>query len=164
MIPCPDPGARFSLLLLGILPLLPVPGDRPEGTPDAADPVGLAQQRVLEEESLGFARAWVDGDFSSLESRLAPEGIRLHLEGELYPVLDPGRAVRALRNLAARYGGGDLALRRISLSPGGDPGGFADLEWQTRVAGTGETVSFTVFLAYVQREGTWRVTEIRVLP
>lgn len=164
MMPRPRPGMPVRLLLLGVLPLAPTTDGLPGWRQDGADPLPPIQQSALEQESLGFARAWVEGDFSSLEPKLAHEGIRLHLPGELYPVLDPGRAVRALRNLIGRYGRGELLLRRISLSPGEGPEGFADLEWRTRVAGTGEIVSFTVFLAYVQREGAWSVTEIRVLP
>ena len=164
MMPRPGPGVPVRLLLLGVLPLAPAPDGPREWRQNGADLSTPLQQSALEEASLGFARAWVDGDFSSLESRLAHEGIRLQLPGERYPVLDPGRAVRALRDLIGRYGRGEFLLRRISLSPGEGPEGFADLEWRTRVAGTGEIVSFTVFLAYVQREGAWSVTEIRVLP
>ena len=52
---------------------------------------------------------------------------------------------------------------RVSRNAGEEPTGFAELEWRTTVAGTGQSVIFTVFVAYVMEGGAWMVTEIRVL-
>jgi hypothetical protein len=123
-----------------------------------------AQQRVLEEEVLRFARAWVDGDLQGLESMLVPEGIRLHIQGDLYPSVDVRRAASALRGFLGRYAGGELEVMRVSQSSGEESRGFAELQWRTEIPGTGESVAFTLFVGYAAESGGWTVTEIRVLP
>jgi hypothetical protein len=48
---------------------------------------------------------------------------------------------------------------------GGDPrAGYAEIRWESRVMGTSEVVTRTIFVAFVVEGGTWRVTELRVLP
>jgi hypothetical protein len=120
-------------------------------------------QRDLEGEALRFARAWVAGDVRSLEGMLQSGGIRLHVQGDLYPAVDIHRAGVALRALLERYPGGELDLRRVSQGSGAAARGFAELQWRTRVPGSGESVIFTLFVAYALESGSWRVTEIRVL-
>lgn len=125
---------------------------------------GESEQDALEEAALVFARAWVDGDSRGLESLFEPDGIRLHLQGELYPTVDPNRAVGAIRAFLDKYAGGEAELMRTSRSSGGEPRGFADFQWRTQVAGSGEVVIFTLFVAFSMDDGAWTVTEIRVLP
>jgi len=123
-----------------------------------------SQQTPLEGAALRFARAWVDRDFRGLESQLQPGGIRLHIQGESFPSVDLERAVGAIRGFLGRYTGGEAELMRVSESPGAVPMGFADFQWRTQVAGSGEAVIFTLFVAIAMEDGAWTVTEIRVLP
>jgi len=124
---------------------------------------GGGDQAALEEEAIRFARAWVDRDYSALESMMVPQGLRLHVQGELFPSVDLRRAAVALRGLLGRYEGGEAELVRVSRSTGQEGRGFADLRWRTRVTGTGEDAIFTLFIAFELQERGWMVNEIRVL-
>jgi len=120
-------------------------------------------QTALEAEAMRFAQAWVEGDSQALESMLVSSGILLHILGDLYPSVPPPRALLALRAFLERYSGGEAELMRASQAAGEETRGFAELQWRTLVAGTGEAVIFTLFLAYAMEEGIWTVTEVRVL-
>ena len=165
------PSGRGRSAVLAFLLLLPVSGlwagslDRKtdgSGGPPFLPPKG--QQELLEEEALRFAGAWVDGDTRTLGAMLAPDGIRLYLQGDRHPSVDPDRAVGALKAFLGKYAGGEAELMRVSHTAGAVPTGFVDLQWRTQVAGTGEVVIFTLFVAYANNRGAWTVTEIRVLP
>jgi len=164
------PGRGWNGVLAFSL-LLPVSGPwagPPRGHAPGSDRVPhldpRGPQEVLEEEALRFAGAWVDGDTRTLEAMLAPGGIRLHIEGDLFPSVDLHRAVGALKAFLEKFDGGEAELMRVSYTPGVVPAGFADLQWRTQVAGTGEAVTFTLFVAFATNDGAWTVTEIRVLP
>lgn len=170
------PGGRFprgagsnAVLAASLLFLAPgLRGGVVEGGPFETGPargaVSGGQQEVLEEEALRFAAAWVNGDTRTLAGMLAPDGIRLHVQGDLHPSVDPNRAAGALRAFLEKYAGGEAELMRVSHTAGDPPTGFADLQWRTLVAGTGEVVIFTLFVAFADHDGSWAVTEIRVLP
>lgn len=162
---CPGIPASLSLLFLlasaglevaGLeAPLVPAVGlSMSEGT----------QQGALEQEAIRFARAWVEGDFRDLESMVVPEGIRLHIQGDLYPAVDLKRALAALRGFLGKYAGGELEVMRVSGSSGEEIRGFVELQWRTQIAGTGESAVFTLFVGFALEGGGWMVTEIRVLP
>lgn len=121
------------------------------------------QPAELEAMALHFARAWVNGDIRDLESMISPSGIRLHIHGDFYPSVTVPRAVSALEAFLSRYPGGEAELVRVSQSSGTGTHGFADLQWRTVVAGTGEAVIFTLFVGLTMEADTWTVTEIRVL-
>lgn len=128
------------------------------------DSFSLGQPAGLEDSAHRFARAWVNGDLRALEPMLSPGGIRLHIQGDPYTAVSVPRALGALRVFRDRYPGGEAELIRVSLGSGGETDGFADFEWRTAVAGTGEVVIFTLFVALAAEDGIWTVTEIRVLP
>jgi len=121
------------------------------------------QPADLEAMALRFARAWVDGDVRALESVFSPAGIRLHIHGDLYPSVTVPRALGAIEAFLGRYPGGEAELIRASQSSGTETHGFADLQWRTAVAGTGEVVIFTLFVGMTMEADVWTVTEIRVL-
>jgi hypothetical protein len=153
----------FWVLLIGLVSAVPGVEARPvEAVPQPG--AKTTPQEPLEEEALRFARAWVDGDLGQLESMLAPEGARLHLQGELYAEVDPRRAVAALRGFLGKYAGGEVEVMRTSRSAGESTRGFAELQWRTQIEGTGESAVFTLFVGFALEEEGWRVTEIRILP
>jgi hypothetical protein len=162
-------GVRLGLLLLLLLPV----GLRAEGRasssvdrsgfPEVRDGWSVPLQQVLEQEALRFSRAWVDGDVGGLESMLGVEGIRLHVDGDFYPSVEARRAAMTLRAFLGKYRPGEVEVMRVSQASGTAPRGFADLQWRTQVAGTGESVIFTLFVAFTMEETGWTVTEIRVL-
>lgn len=150
----------LPLLFVGLLWSF---GSEAQAKPSPLGSASPEQPADLEATAMRFARAWVDGDLRALESMVSPGGIRLHLQGDLYPGVDVPRAVGALRLFLDRYPGGEAELVRVSSSSGNETSGFADFQWRTAVAGTGETVIFTLFVALAMDEGVWTVTEIRVL-
>jgi len=160
--------SRSALALIGaaILAAGPAVGGEVPVLPVSAEWhwSGRTAQAALEDEAMRFARAWVDRDYSVLESMMVPDGLRLHVQGELFPSVDLRRAAVALRGLLGRYEGGEVELMRVSRSTGQEGRGFADLQWRTRVAGTGEVAIFTLFIAFELQERGWVVNEIRVLP
>jgi hypothetical protein len=160
------PGLRGGVVEGGPFETAPAQGAVSGGQQEvlAQGAVSGGQQEVLEEEALRFAAAWVNGDTRTLAGMLAPDGIRLHVQGDLHPSVDPNRAAGALRAFLEKYAGGEAELMRVSHTAGDPPTGFADLQWRTLVAGTGEVVIFTLFVAFADHEGSWAVTEIRVLP
>ncbi|MGW8267701.1 MAG: hypothetical protein ACWGSQ_15155 [Longimicrobiales bacterium] len=153
-----------SLLLPGSELRAGVPAPHPVGSGPVPSVFPGGQQELLEGEALRFAGAWVDGDTRTLEAMLDPDGIRLHIQGDLYPSVDLHRAAGALKAFLEKFDGGEAELMRVSHTPGAVPTGFADLQWRTQVAGTGEVVIFTLFVAFAANDGAWTVTEIRVLP
>ena len=95
---------------------------------------------------------------------MVPDGIRLHIQGELYPSVDLRKALAAIGGFLEKYAGGEVEVLRVSPSSGEESRGFTELQWRTRILGTGESVVFTVFVGFSLEAGAWKVTEIRVLP
>ncbi|MGD8361096.1 MAG: hypothetical protein PVJ04_06665 [Gemmatimonadota bacterium] len=161
------PGTLSSLLGLVLLA-----GPSPEVTGPGTSPAsatsrsvsGETRQEPLEEEALRFAGAWVDRSLGDLESMMVADGIRLHLEGELYPGVDLRKALAAIDGFLEKYAGGEVEVLRVSPSSGEESRGFTELQWRTRILGTGESVVFTVFVGFSLEAGAWKVTEIRILP
>jgi hypothetical protein len=122
------------------------------------------RQQPLEEEAIRFAGAWVDRNLDDLESMMVPDGIRLHIQGELYPAVDLRKALAAIDGFLEKYAGGEVEVLRVSSSSGEESRGFTELQWRTRILGTGESVVFTVFVGFSLEGGAWKVTEIRTLP
>jgi hypothetical protein len=122
------------------------------------------RQDPLEEEAIRFAGAWVDRNLDELESMMVPDGIRLHIQGEIYPAVDLRKALAAIDGFLEKYAGGEVEVLRVSRSSGEEFGGFTELQWRTQILGTGESVVFTVFVGFSLDRGAWKVTEIRTLP
>ena len=79
-------------------------------------------------------------------------------------MLDPRHAGASIQDF---LGDREAVVARVSRveEVGGDPPtGYAEIHWESRVTGTSEVVARTVFVAFVSVDGTWRVTELRVLP
>jgi hypothetical protein len=133
----------FSLLILALLPAAPFQG-------------------TLEGEAIRLAEAWAEGNLEPLAPMLSPGGIRLDLQGAVYPSVPASRAVGALQSFMERYPGGEVELARVSRAAGESSKGYAEFRWRTLVAGTGEPVIFTLFVAFSSENQAWTVTEIRV--
>ena len=161
------PGTFSSLLglvlLAGPLPEAAGLGALP-GSTAPRSVSGEIRQEPLEEEAIRFAGAWVDRSLSDLQSMMVPDGIRLHIQGELYPEVDLRKALAAIGGFLEKYAGGEVEVLRVSPSSGEESRGFTELQWRTRILGTGESVVFTVFVGFSLEAGAWKVTEIRVLP
>ena len=124
---------------------------------------GISQE-PLDAEAIRFAGAWVDRSLGDLESMMVPDGIRLHIQGELHPTVDLRKALAAIGGFLDRYAGGEVEVLRVSPSSGEESRGFTELRWRTQILGTGESVVFAVFVGFSLEAGAWKVTEIRILP
>ncbi len=120
-------------------------------------------QTVLEGEAEKVAYAWSEKDVEALAGLLAEDGIRLHLPDEEHAKISPRQARAAISSFLGRYGAGAVAVSRVSLSGGAGEKGFAEIRWRTSSPGLSDAVIFTVFVGFVQADGRWTVTEIRVL-
>ncbi|MBT8395818.1 MAG: hypothetical protein HKO65_18490 [Gemmatimonadetes bacterium] len=122
-----------------------------------------APQSVLELEAEKVASAWSEETVGLLEDLLAEGGILLHLPDEEHIKIRPRQARAAISSFLGRYGTGETSVTRVSLS--GEPAerGFAEITWRTSSPGLSEPVIFTLFVAFLNADDRWTVTEIRVL-
>jgi hypothetical protein len=118
----------------------------------------------LEQAALRFARAWGNGDVDQVMRLLSSRGIRLRLEGMDRNALSARQANAALRDFLRGHEPGEVGLVRAAPVAGTPGRGFAELRWQTRVAGTSHAVVRSLFLGLVLEGGDWRVDELRLLP
>ena len=118
----------------------------------------------LERAAATFADQWVGGQASALQSRLAPGGIQIQLGGRPLGVLDPRHAGASIQEYLSDREAVGARVSRVEQVGADPPTGYAEIRWESRVIGTSEVVTRTVFVAFVSQEGTWRVTELRVLP
>ena len=118
----------------------------------------------LDRAAAGFATQWAAGDVSGLQTRFSQGGVRVQWEARPLGALSPRRAGASIREYLANREGASARVSRVGEVGGEPPRGFAEIRWESRVRGVSETVTRTVFLAFVYEDGTWRVAELRVLP
>ena len=122
----------------------------------------LAQD--LERAAAGFATQWAAGDVSALQTRFSQGGVRVQWEARPLGALSPRRAGASIREYLENREAVSARVSRTGEVGGEPPRGFAEIRWESRVRGMTETVTRTVFVAFVYEDGTWRVAELRVLP
>ena len=150
-------GLRPRTLVLGILGVAVG-----VGTPAVAPTVCLGQG--LEQAAAGFATQWAASDVSGLQSRFSQSGVSIQWEARPLGSLSPQRAGVSIREYLENREAASARVSRVGEVGGEPPRGFAEIRWESRVRGVSETVTRTVFLAFVYEDGTWRVAELRVLP
>jgi hypothetical protein len=121
----------------------------------------------ITEVAVVLARAWAAGDMDQLARLLSPQGIYLRLGGFDRASLSVRLAEAALRDFLRGYEQGQVQLVRTVLVSGmarGQPRGFAEFRWQTRVPGTSHAMTQFIFMGLAVEEAGWRVNEVRILP
>ncbi len=170
--PPAPPGARLGRVLLGGLVLWvlwPLAAEaRPEvsvalATP-SADAAMEMQLTELEVVAARFTAALGQGNLDQMARLLSEDGIRLRLQGLDRSALSVRQAQAALRDFFRGYEPGAAHLVRAAPVAGSPGRGFAEVRWQTRVAGTSHPAIHSVFLGLVRGEDGWRVDELRLLP
>ncbi len=144
----------LSLLLPGIVLAAPSP----------ALAQGGSGQAELEQVAGRFATAWARGNAEAAVGLLSSGGIRLRLEGAERSALPTRQASAVVRDFLKGYDPGEARLVRAAPVAGNPGRGFAEIRWQTRVAGTSHPVAHVVFLGLVREGNGWRVDELRLLP
>ena len=118
----------------------------------------------LEQAAAGFAAQWAAGDVSRLQSGFSSNGVRLQWESRPLGTLAPQHAAASIREYLENREAASARVSRVGEVGGEPPRGFAEIRWESRVRGMTETVTRTVFVAFVSEDGAWRVAEVRVLP
>lgn len=122
-----------------------------------------ARAQDLDQTLDRVAAAWQRSDAAGVTSLAARAGLSLDLDGTTVGPLGPRQAAAGLRrvfddreSVSVRTG--------MTRTVGGDPErAFGELVWDTRARGTTIPEREKVFVALVRENGTWRITEIRLL-
>lgn len=153
------PAMRSSVSRRIALALLVFLGLAPWGAPAQAQAPGRELDRTLNR----IASAWSRGDAGGVLAHASGDGVTLELEGDVMGPLPARQAAAALRQVLA-------GRETLSVRPGmtrivGDraPRAFGELSWTSRAEGTTERETRTVFLAFTQEGGAWRLTQVRLL-
>ena len=132
------------------------------GTASAAG-VSAQGQETLANAVTRFAQAWVGGDLDTVASLVASEGVHITLDGRDYHVLGRRQAIATLKSFLESRTGVGFDVRRVSELGGTPARGFSDVTWEVVDDESGERLRRTLFLAFVQESGAWRVEDLRVL-
>jgi hypothetical protein len=154
-----------GLCLLALLPMAAEAGPGASARISLPDAGTLPQvQTELERVAARFTTALAQGNVEQMARLLAEDGIRLRLQGLDRSALSVRQAQAALRDFLRGYEPGAAHLVRAAPVAGSPGRGFAEVRWQTRVAGTSHPAVHSVFLGLVLGEDGWRVDELRLLP
>ncbi len=109
------------------------------------------------------ARAWGQGSVDSLTQLFSSAGVVLHLHRETNTPLPPRQARAALRDFLRGYETAEIRVIRVSEAGGEPAKGYGELHWAAVPAGTSQPVELAIFVGFLQEEGRWRVSEVRLL-
>ena len=140
------------------------PGNSMSMVPSATEAAVEMQPSELEVVAARFTAALGQGNVDQMARLLSEDGIRLRLQGLDRSALSVRQAQAALRDFFRGYEPGAAHLVRAAPVAGSPGRGFAEVRWQTRVAGTSHPAVHSVFLGLVRGEDGWRVDELRLLP
>lgn len=150
------------LLLFGASPLL-AQGRSSVGVQSHGEPPARVLDE-LEAVATRFAQALGQGNAEAMARLMADGAIRLRISGVDRSALSARQAQAALREFLRGYEPGQVRLVRAAPVVGTPGRGFAELRWQTRMAGTSQPAFHSVFLGLVDTGSGWRVDELRLLP
>ena len=130
--------------------------------PRRDDVGGPSDQPTLEEVARRFASLWASANTAALAGMLSPDGIRLNLAERGHASVGVRQASAALREFHEAHRPGRAMVTRVSGVEGRPPRGFAEVDWQTTTE-NGESMTYSLFVVFLQDGGGWWVSEIRVL-
>lgn len=128
----------------------------------AAQPPAHAQR--LENVMSRVANSWARGDASGITRHGAREGLSLEVDRDPVGPLGARQASAVLRKLFDDRETVAVRPGLMRIVGGNPPRAFGELEWITRARGTTIPERNTVFIALIEEEDGWRVTEIRIMP
>ena len=132
----------------------------------AASPLSLRGQNANTAAGITqtFAERWAEPNSNALLELFDPNGVLFAFEGREHRDLDRPKLLATVDQVRDGAVGGGVRLLRV-VPVAGSPGrAFAELLWEAVMAGTSESVEYTVYLGLVQRADRWWVSEIRLLP
>jgi len=110
-----------------------------------------------------LAQAWALANDRTVTAHLAVERISLDLEGEVSVALSQRHATAAVREYLRGFERGEVTVVRVELAGDASSRGFAQLRWTARRVGTGQPLTYTVFLGVRESPAGWSIDEIRVM-
>jgi hypothetical protein len=124
---------------------------------------GHAQQ--LDGVMKNFTAAWTRKDEKAVAALIAREGASIESDAGRFGPLGARQAAAVLRLLFDERSTVDVRLRQTQRVGGNPQKAFAELVWMTLAPETTEPMRIVVFVEFVlERENTWRITRIRLLP
>ncbi|MEX0906984.1 MAG: hypothetical protein WD054_01540 [Gemmatimonadota bacterium] len=124
---------------------------------------GAVRAQQLEQTLERVARGLERGDADAISRLGARAGISLDIDGNSVGPLGPRQASAVLRRL---FGARETIAVRTTLvrRVGGEPQrAFAEITWNARARGTTVPEQAKFFVAFVEEDARWQVTEIRLL-
>ena len=110
------------------------------------------------------ATQWSREDAGAIVRRMVPGGLLIDAaDGRMGPLTER-QATAVLRQLFEQGETVDVDVVMVERVGGVPPRGFASIAWTTRPRGTEVPVSRTVYFGLQQLGGTWRLSEIRLIP
>jgi hypothetical protein len=133
-------------------------------------PAGAAAQQPpaaeppLEEFVREVARLWATADVAGLIDLLPAEN-RLVLDtGSGIETVNSRHAAAALRALFSERENVSALPVRVTVASSRPPRGFGELAWTFRLRGGPGDQSRSVYVAAVSERGSWKISELRLMP
>jgi hypothetical protein len=125
-------------------------------------PRGAAAQE-LGEFTKELTVAWARGDATDIATRIAERGVSMNVGSEAAGPLATRQAKAALRRVFSDLETVSVTLTSRKVLPGSPARAYLELLWIRRARGTTIPDRATVFVAVVEGNDGWRITEIRLL-
>ncbi|MQA91157.1 MAG: hypothetical protein GEU90_13130 [Gemmatimonas sp.] len=143
---------RRVLLLVGVLLVAP-------------DGPALAQDRIpaLENFVEQVAGLWAEADVGALVALISEDDPIVLDAGNGTQSANSRHAAAALRALFAEHETIDARTLAVSMASTTPLRGFGEIAWTFRARGAPGEQSRSVYVAALQEDGSWRITELRLL-
>ncbi|HEX6308170.1 MAG TPA: hypothetical protein VFZ69_08290 [Longimicrobiales bacterium] len=125
--------------------------------------VSSASAQRLEPVLQRVASAWQRGDVGAITALGARGGISLDIDGSSVGPLGPRQAAAVLRRVFDDRESVTASSKAGRAVGGQPPRAFGEIIWTTRARGTTIPERATLFIAFVQQDDGWRITEIRLM-
>ena len=125
---------------------------------------GTAQAQELREFTQRLTLSWARSDASGVAARGATTGIAMDVDGRASGPLRSRQAAAVLRRLFDERETLSVTVTSQKVLPGDPRRAYLELVWLRRARGTTIPERNTVFVALVETDSSWRITEIRILP
>lgn len=107
--------------------------------------------------------AWERGDAAGITALIVDDGVSIHVQGEPAGPLATRQAKAVLRRVFDDVETISVTLASRKMLPGNPDRAYLELLWTRRARGTTIPDRGTVFVAVVDQERDWRITDIRLL-
>lgn len=107
--------------------------------------------------------AWARGDAALIAGLIVVDGVSMYVEGEPAGPLAMRQAKAVLRRVFSDVETVSVTLASRKILPGKPDRAYLELVWTRRARGTTIPDRETVFVAVVDQDQGWRITDIRLL-